>query len=220
MIHTKRPGGRISIGAQWPRFRISTLLLSMAIVAVLLAWQRDRARYERRILELQHPNPRWDTEQVTGPPDTKGWGDIPTAWASKTPDGQAEWLVLEYDTKVAPRAVIIHETFNPGAVVKVTAFDAMQPERVLWQGTDPTPTTAPRGVSRIPVGGQGVQTSRIKVYIDSVNVPGWNEIDAVGLEDTSGNVHWAQRAYSSTAYGRHDRLPTTTWSLGRYVETF
>ncbi|HEX5243530.1 MAG TPA: hypothetical protein VFW23_09750, partial [Tepidisphaeraceae bacterium] len=39
----------------------------------------------------------WGPEQATGKPDT--WprsGDIQTAWASKTPDGQPEWLELGY----------------------------------------------------------------------------------------------------------------------------
>jgi hypothetical protein len=35
-------------------------------------------------------------EQATGPPDTPRAGDISTAWASQTADGQDEWLRLHY----------------------------------------------------------------------------------------------------------------------------
>src|SRR5205823_2443181 len=37
----------------------------------------------------------WGPEQATGPPDTEMAGDIVTAWASRTPDEQDEWLLLE-----------------------------------------------------------------------------------------------------------------------------
>jgi hypothetical protein len=36
--------------------------------------------------------------------------DLVTAWDSATPDGQDEWLLL------VPTAVLVHETYNPGAL--------------------------------------------------------------------------------------------------------
>ena len=35
--------------------------------------------------------------------------------------------------------------------------------------------------------------TRIRVYVDSPKVPGWNEIDAVGLLDDNGVTHWGNR---------------------------
>ncbi|MFO1065310.1 MAG: hypothetical protein U0892_15700 [Pirellulales bacterium] len=58
-------------------------------------------------------------EQATGKPNTIPPGDKQTAWASMTPDGQEEWLELNYSRyAVRTYAVEIHETFNPGAVFK------------------------------------------------------------------------------------------------------
>jgi hypothetical protein len=72
---------------------------------------------------------------------------------------------------------------------------------VLWEGTDPTPVGAPGGVSRLPVMTR-VRTGRIKVYLNSPAVPGWNEIDAVGLEYGDNNqTIWAKRASASSLYG-------------------
>ncbi len=42
----------------------------------------------------------WGPEQATGAPNTATAGDQQTAWASRTQDGQPEWLVLEYDHPV------------------------------------------------------------------------------------------------------------------------
>jgi hypothetical protein len=147
-------------------------------------------------------NRNWGPEQATGAPDT--WpqmGDIVTAWASRTPDGQQEWLLLEYPRPVVPKEVHVYETFNPGAVVRVTAFDLTGKEIELWKGNDPTAAGSGKGISKIPCKGK-FKTCRIKVYIDSPAVGGWNEIDAVGLIDTNGKTHWAASADASSTFAQ------------------
>ncbi len=143
----------------------------------------------------------WGPEQMTGPPDTLLAGDFQTAWASQDPDAQREWLVLEYAEPIQPKAVVIHATYNPGAVDKVGLFDPEEKEVVAWSGTDPTPRTAAKGISVIPVKVK-FKTKRIKIYLDSPAVPGWNEIDAVGLRDADGKTHWAIKATASSTYAQ------------------
>lgn len=141
----------------------------------------------------------WGPEQATGPPDTPGAGDIQTAWAALKPNGQKDWLMLEYAQPVVPGAVLVHETFNPGALYRVTAFKLDGEEVEVWRGKDPTPPGSGRGVSEIPLK-INFKTNRVRLWIDSGAVPGWNEIDAVGLRDAAGNTHWATRADASTTY--------------------
>lgn len=147
------------------------------------------------------PTPRlWGPEQATGAPDT--WpksGDIGTAWASKSPDAQPEWLELTYATPVAPTAVLIYETFNPGAVNRLTTLAPDGKETELWSGSDPTPAGAEKGISVIAVHPPAV-LNRIRIYLDSPKVPGWNEIDAVGLLDDTGKTQWAASATASSTY--------------------
>ncbi len=147
----------------------------------------------------------WGPEQATGAPDTTGPGDVQTAWASLTPDGQDEWLLLEYADPVLPTAVFVHETFNPGALVRVTAFKLDGEEVELWKGNDPTPANGGVGVSEITVEAS-FKTNRVKLYIDSKAVTGWNEIDAVGLRDSSGKTHWATAADASSTYAEQGGL--------------
>ena len=59
-------------------------------------------------------------------------------------------------------------------------------ETVLWQGADPTPVGSGGGVSKLPLS-NAPATTRIKIYLDSPAVPGWNEIDAVALVDSTGS---------------------------------
>lgn len=142
----------------------------------------------------------WGPEQATGAPDT--WprsGDLPTAWASRTPDGQREWLQLTYASPDRPTAVLIYETFNPGAVDRITSVDQQGNETDLWSGTDPTPAGRDKGISIIPVH-PDTDVKCIRIYLDSPKVTGWNEIDAVGLLDEKGVTHWAVSATASSTY--------------------
>jgi hypothetical protein len=143
---------------------------------------------------------QWGPEQATGAPDT--WpksGDIPTAWASKTPDGQREWLELTYATPLRPVAALVYETLNPGAVDRVTGYDASGNEVELWSGSDPTPAGKDKGISVIPLH-PDFDVKRIRIYLDSQRVAGWNEIDAVGLIDDAGKTSWASSATASSTY--------------------
>jgi hypothetical protein len=185
---------------RWVRFRITTILLLIAILAMGIAWYRDHQRLTERLYEIQNPMTSWGVRQATGPPNTSGFGDKSTAWASSTQDGQQEWLQLEYEKSVVPTAILVHETYNPGAVFKVTHVPMWGQEQVLWEGKDPTPAGSAGGVSRLPVTTL-TRTGRIKVYINSPAVSGWNEIDAVGIEYGTKKVIWAKRATASSSYG-------------------
>jgi hypothetical protein len=138
-------------------------------------------------------------EQLIGEPDVPDGGNSANAWCSKTADDQDEWLVLEYDEPVTPTAVIVHENYFPGAVNKVSAFNLDGTEVEVWKGQDPTAASAASGVSEIEFKAE-FKTTRIKIYLDSKNVTGWNEIDAVGLRDTNKKTHWAAHAIASSTY--------------------
>ncbi|HEV8604545.1 MAG TPA: hypothetical protein VGQ99_04220 [Tepidisphaeraceae bacterium] len=144
--------------------------------------------------------PNWSILQVIGPPDTPGAGDIVTAWASSTTDSQTEWLILDYETPVTPIEIDVHETYNPGALERVSVFDEDGQEITIWEGSDPTRVGSSRGVSKIPVSAK-FKTSRVKIYLDSPSVQGWNEIDTVGLHDDAGNTLWPVNASASSSYG-------------------
>lgn len=145
----------------------------------------------------------WGPEQATGPPDTPQAGDVQTAWASRTPDDQDEWLLLEYAAPIVPEAVLVYETFNPGALYRVTVFGLDGEEVEVWKGKDPTARTSVMGTSEVKFRAP-FKTNRVRIYLDSKNVPGWNEIDAVGLRDTAGKVHWAVKAEASSTFAQEE----------------
>ncbi len=127
----------------------------------------------------EYSNPDWGANQATGKPDTVNGGDAQTAWATQNQDGGLEWLQLEYDVAVQPQMVRVHETFNPGAVVKIEALDIDGKWQTLWQGKDST--TACPGWLEVKTEPPAWFTKVIKITIDNDAAPGWNELDAVEL---------------------------------------
>ncbi|MBI4564126.1 MAG: hypothetical protein HY716_05470 [Planctomycetes bacterium] len=121
----------------------------------------------------------YGARQVCGKPNTLQAGDLSTAWASLEPDGGKEWLELTYESSVRPVRVRIHETFNPGAVVKIEARDEEKKWHVLWEGKDTTKHSP--GWLDVRFDPPTFATRVIRITLDTSAVAGWNEIDAVQL---------------------------------------
>ncbi|MCC6796239.1 MAG: M48 family metalloprotease [Candidatus Hydrogenedentes bacterium] len=151
---------------------------------------------------------RWGPEQATGEPDTPLAGDQPTAWAPLTQDDQAEWLELEYAEPVEAATVKVYETYNPGALVRLVLINADGAESDVWKRSispESKPDT-PLNVTEVPLP-VGTKTQRIKLYLDSPAVKGWNEIDAVALVDAQGTPHWATNAKASSTFAEQGATP-------------
>ena len=139
----------------------------------------------------------WGPEQALGPPNTTAAGDLPTAWAARAPDDGEEWLKLEYERAIDLAEVRVRESFNPGAISKVTAVLPNGQEVTIWEGEEP-PGQAPLDTA-FPVN-TPIRSSSVKVYLDTRRVPGWNEIDAVELVGRDGSRQWATSATASSTF--------------------
>ncbi|MDR2756884.1 MAG: hypothetical protein LBC20_14390 [Planctomycetaceae bacterium] len=168
---------------------------------------KKREQLSKKLYEKTKPEAEkrgWSPQQATGQPDAyryKTGCDCQLSWASLSEDDETEWLELTWDTEIEAVGVDVYETFNPGALNRVVAFDANNKEIADWKGTDPTPKDTPKGkgISKIRFD-KTVKTAKVWLYLDSPKFPGWNEIDAVGLVDSAEKIHWATGADASSTY--------------------
>src|SRR5688572_18928465 len=149
----------------------------------------------------------WTAAQVTGAPNTLTMGDFSTAWAAANADRNEEWLSVQFTLEADLDRVRVVQSFNPGAITKVTAerSDGQQvvleevktspggeipatPEAVAKHvrhrkqaGHPDTPGTPPVVVEFVPPAGTSLRTTSVRITIDERKVPGWNEIDAVEI---------------------------------------
>jgi hypothetical protein len=142
--------------------------------------------------------PAYSPEQLLGPPDSQAGASSPSAWCSLEPDGGFEWIEAHFEARDTPRAVLVRETSAPGAVVQIEAQDAAGQYKVIWAG-EPSPMRRP-GDFVIQLSQDAFPTRALRLTLDSAAVPGWNEIDAVGLITGSG-IHWAASASTSSVWG-------------------
>ena len=140
---------------------------------------------------------RWSPDQATGEPDTEAPGDFETAWASREPDAGREWLRLKFEKEVAIAAIRIHQSHNPGAIIRVTAYTDPKSGKILWEGQSPV-VPAIHVFEVKPK--EKVVADNVTILLDTKRVAGWNEIDAVELIGVDGSRQWASEATASTTY--------------------
>jgi len=150
--------------------------------------------------------PAWSALQAVGAPDSSA-GDQRTAWAPATEDGGQEWLQADFPNMVEVASVIVRENCAPGAIIRISAVTDAGNELPLWQGDAPKVSA----VSNTPFPAAGnILANRIKIYLDTKKVPGWNEIDAVQLVGRDGSRQWATGASASSTYGAGSGLQLGT----------
>ena len=105
-------------------------------------------------------------------------GDIAGAWASSATDAGEEWIEVRFASPVRATSVLWVETFNAGAVTRID--DVTQPAApvVLWEGAPTRVAGSVVAEVRLPA---PRTIGAVRLVLDSRAVPGWNEIDAIGL---------------------------------------
>ncbi|MCC6905246.1 MAG: hypothetical protein IT326_05330, partial [Anaerolineae bacterium] len=120
----------------------------------------------------------WSAMQATGAPNTLECGDITTAWASGSGSGVDD-LTLTYAVPVTATGIEIHQTYNPGSIVRVEVIDLNGAATEVYSA-QPAASAACPEVLQIAV--QNVPTvNTVKIYLDQSVIGSWNEIDAVEL---------------------------------------
>ncbi len=140
----------------------------------------------------------WGPEQATGAPDTMTAGDQRTAWAPAVADGGVEWLEAEFASPADLAKIVVRQTCNPGCITKVVAISDSGAEIPVWAGVDPSTGQALADTPfAVP---SGVHAKRVKVYLDTSKVAGWEEIDAMQIVGRDGTAQWAKSVNSSSTY--------------------
>ena len=144
----------------------------------------DRVTWASYVLasSTQYSDEAWSAQQALGAPNVYPRnGDIAQAWASKTADGQDEWIELGYEHPRAVSAVEIYETFNPGAVTTVELITTSG-RRIELRPASPINDQRPlSNKTTIATPCTSEPIAAVRVNVASTSVEGWNEIDAVGL---------------------------------------
>jgi hypothetical protein len=135
-----------------------------------------------RGFSTQYGAESWAATQALGEPNVfPQHGDIPQAWASLGADDRPEWIEVGFDQASAISAVVVYETYNPGAIARVALIseDGAALEAPMAQTAAATPQGSVR--RRFELACTPVRVQAVRLELDSMQVLGWNEIDAIGI---------------------------------------
>jgi len=126
-------------------------------------------------------HPGFHVSKTSTPQTFPRYGDISNAWAPLNSSGHQEFLHLKFQTPVHICGVDVFETWNPGCVVKISAFDGTK-WQVLWSGPveQHRLPELPRVFSpSFPC--TTFKSDHIRIDLDCRRSVSWTEIDAIRL---------------------------------------
>jgi hypothetical protein len=133
-----------------------------------------------RALSSEYSSSSWSAQQVLGAPDVyPRSGDDAHAWASRDADAPVEFIEVGFATPQRARQLQIFETLNPGAIDRVELISASGKHIAIQR--DATQPTGGAAIGTYDLGCTVEPIVAARITLASAKVPGWNEIDAVGL---------------------------------------
>eukprot|EP01080_Neovahlkampfia_damariscottae_P005516 gene5516-9333_t len=126
----------------------------------------------------------WNPQNMVGKSNTyPKYGDLKTAWAPSSSNGTKEWVELTFEKHVVPTKIIIYETYNPGACVKISGKDKKGNWVELWSGSkQPNIGKATKNEQKLKQ--VDFLVNEIRLDMDCTNQTSYYEIDAVELFGT------------------------------------
>ncbi|MFT6815122.1 MAG: hypothetical protein ACJAZ3_001021 [Sphingobacteriales bacterium] len=148
---------------------------------------KNLSQYADKVIDFssEYSTTHWSAMQLLGAENTyPDYGDLTTAWASKTADGQREHLVLEFDTSQFIKQILIFETFNPGAIdtVYINNIETNNWKKVYTSSANFIAHES--SILEIQIPSESFKSNRIRIAINSPAVESYNEIDAVKIVGT------------------------------------
>lgn len=161
-----------------------TLSLSQSSCSEDILFGEPFRQYADAVLGFssQYGSTNWSAARALGREEVypEHYDDI-RAWASLTPDDYREYLVLGFDSVQTVTRIEIYETYYPGAIDTVYLRSKGEFVRVYAGKAEVPEIPNESRIFVIDVNPPVFAVDAIRIELDSPEVPGWNEIDAVAI---------------------------------------
>ncbi len=131
----------------------------------------------------------WSAAQALGAPNTFGYGDIATSWATLPNNDGIHYISVGFNTPVFSYGATIRETYGNGFVYQIDAIDLGNTLHTVWSGTDNSAPGTPVDFLA-SWATTGFLVNGLKVYINTDhNLNTWEEIDSIQLHGNTRAVN-------------------------------
>ena len=170
---------------------ISISVVTAILLCAVTAFAQDVQWASEVISFSSEVSPKeYSAKQALGRPNKcPSTGDSPCAWVSKS-DGRAggeERIKVGFAKPMQIQQVAIAENFNPGAVQQVIVYDLQDKPNRVYYGEPGAAGTKAR-VMNVFFTRTSYKVKAVEVILQTGKVPGYNEIDAIGISDSKTPV--------------------------------
>ncbi|MGX5852574.1 OmpA family protein [Dyadobacter jiangsuensis] len=203
------------------RFKNTLLSILMAVMPLFaycqeVLWANKVLGYssEYRPSQIGHA---YRSKQILGIPNKlPDFGDSPCAWSPADADGRnEEWIKVGFDKTIPLKQIAIAENFNPGAIVRVYAYDAAGKEYLVSDTPAAQQTVKGRMLHIFPK--QNIQANAVKIVLQPGKVSGSNQIDAIGISSDTAPVEAKINFVASLLKAQKENMGKAINSKGQEV---
>lgn len=108
-------------------------------------------------------------------------GDNPNAWRPYKPNTE-EFIKVEFELPMPIEQIAIGETYNPGAISKVYAYDPDGNEYLVFE-QQPGPVREQWRLFRIFIDRTDYNVQALKVVLSGASIDGFSDIDCIGVSN-------------------------------------
>lgn len=133
--------------------------------------------------------------QILGKPNVyPTGGDAYTAWGVKQKDGNEAddnaFIRVGFDNPARIAQVAIAESFNPGAITKITVYGDKKEELIVYEKPAQNLGIKCRMMNIILSQPTEFYVTQVEIRIDPNAVIGINELDAIGVSEDKDSIRW------------------------------
>ena len=127
---------------------------------------------------------QYRAKEVLGVPSTVTVNQaIPTAWApARENSSSLDFIEVRFENPQFVQQILVHETFNAGAITKVIAKGTNGEEQTVFMNESPAALANGR-MLKILISRTTFKVATVRVEIAPDKVKGFNQIDAIGIAD-------------------------------------
>ncbi|GAB4400085.1 MAG: hypothetical protein OHK0053_21240 [Microscillaceae bacterium] len=163
-----------------------TLSLALAQTSPKVQWASKVLGVSSEFINLDKPQSnQYRGNQVIGKPNKlPAVGQSQCAWSPKSPDNpMGEWIKVGFDEPMAIEQVVVAENYNPGAITQILVYDLDDKEHLVYKNFNVGPLSIEGRMFPIFVK-TDFMVQAVKVILSTSKVPGYNQIDAIGISDS------------------------------------
>ena len=191
-------------------FFISSLFNYWPVKAQNVQWATHVVEFSS-----QYSEDEFSANQALGLPDAMDVASFyEMAWApSREQNITNEYLVVGFENPMRIQQVAIAESFNPGAIFRITLYFTDGEQERIFENKFPRQVLAPVRLFRynFPMSDRAVEAVKIELKTKSVN--GYNQIDGIAISDSEQPIEIHQASASSTS------IPEAAEKLGTAINS-